>query len=139
MASVPLRRFRRFADIEAYVEQVVLSAWWSESFPSAPLEVEVLRRSRSATFSAAATTGDEVGLLALVDGHGWGLETVLHELAHLVAGAPAGHGRAFREALLALWRREAGIEAWVALAKALGPGPAGDGGAHRGPEPVPPP
>lgn len=123
-ASVPLRRFRRFADIEAYVEQVVLSSWWSDAFPSAPLEVEVLRRSRSATFSAAATTGDEVGLVALVDGHGWGLETVLHELAHLAAGGHAGHGPRFAGALEQLWRHEAGVEAWAALRAALGPAPA---------------
>ena len=122
VASVPLRRFGRFADIEAYVEQVVLSAWWSETFASAPLEVEVLRRSRSATFSAAATTGDEVGLLALVDGHGWGLETVLHELAHVAAGSAAGHGPRFTRALELLWRHEAGVEAWAALRAALGVG-----------------
>jgi len=122
VARVPLRRFARFADIEAYVENVVLSAWWAETFPDAPLEVEMERRSRSATFSAATTTGDEVGLVALVDGRGWGLETVLHELAHLAAGNRAEHGAAFADALEELWRHEAGVVAWAALHEGLATG-----------------
>jgi hypothetical protein len=47
----------------------------------------------------------------IVDRTGWNLATVLHELAHLAAPRGAGHGPAFRSALLALWRREAGVVA----------------------------
>jgi hypothetical protein len=121
----PLRRFRRFTHIEIYLETLVTCPWWSLRFPDAPLEVLLQRRSAGATFSAAACsdTGrrvdgrevDQAGLIWLVDGHGWGLETVLHELAHLAAGPVSGHGPEFREALGELWRHEAGIEAWVAL------------------------
>lgn len=127
--TVPLRRFRRFSEIETYVETVVTARWWSERFCDAPLEVVLQRRSRSATFSAAAQCPAEeasglddanhTGVIWLVDGHGWGLETVLHELAHLAAGTDAAHGERFVEALGDLWRHEAGIEAWAALTRAL--------------------
>lgn len=122
---VPLRRFRRFTHIEIYLETLVTGSWWSLRFPDAPLEVLLQRRSRGATFSAAACSGrgrridgrevDRPGLIWLVDGAGWGLETVLHELAHLAAGPRVGHGPEFRDALGDLWRHEAGIEAWAAL------------------------
>lgn len=125
IGAFPLRRFRRFTHIENYLETVVTGPWWSLRFPDAPLEVHLQRRSRGATFSAAACSGkgqrvdgrevDRPGLIWLVDGHGWGLETVLHELAHLAAGPGAGHGQEFRDALGELWRHEAGIEAWAAL------------------------
>lgn len=124
-AVFPLRRFRRFSEIEDYIEALVSRPWWSTRFGDAPLEILVQRRSRAATFSAAglADTGlvidgcqvDPPGLIWLVDGHGWGLDTVLHELAHLAAGPTAGHGPGFRDALCALWRHEAGIVAWAAL------------------------
>lgn len=126
-----LRRFRRFAHIEAYIASVVTGPWWCERFPDAPLEVLVERRSRSATYSAAgtsyaaancnddvwghATAVDPTGIIWLVDGAGWGLETVLHELAHLAAETRADHGPAFTDALGELWRHEAGVEAWAAL------------------------
>jgi len=119
LAGWPLRRFRRFAEIPRFVETVTTSSWWDESFPGAPVEVAVQRRSRTATYSAAAETSDEVGVLALVDGRGWGLDTILHELAHLAAGRRAAHGPRFRTALLILWRREAGIEGWAALRAAF--------------------
>ena len=129
IAASPLRRFRRFSQIEDYLETLVGGAWWSLQFPDAPLEVMLQRRSRGATFSAAACsdTGrrvdgrevDRAGIIWLVDGHGWGLETVLHELAHLAADPGAGHGPDFRDALGELWRHEAGIEAWAALQHGL--------------------
>lgn len=115
----PLRRFGYWTEIVDYVGSVTGSSWWEVTFPDAALEVVLQRRSRSATFSAATETTDEVGVMFLVDGAGWGLETVLHELAHLAAGVHNGHGTAFIEALGLLWRREAGIEAWVELTDAI--------------------
>lgn len=112
MAGV--RRFTRFKHLESFIQGVVLSDWWSEEFPEAPLEVEVSRRSRNATWSAAATHAG-IGLVAIVDGAGWGMETVLHELAHLAAGQRAAHGAAFVSALEVLWRTQAGVEAWACL------------------------
>ncbi len=118
-SQVALRRFRTFRELEAYVQSVVLSRWWSECFPAAPLEVEVVRRGRSATFSAAEQPASGFAVVHIVDGRGWGLETVLHELAHLAAGVRAGHGERFTRALRSLWRHEAGVEAWAAIEAAL--------------------
>lgn len=39
------RRFRRFAELERFVTEVVLGPWWEQEFPDAPIEVTVLRRS----------------------------------------------------------------------------------------------
>lgn len=125
MRAFPLRRFTKFAHIERYVEDLVSRPWWSSRFPDAPLEITLMRRSGTATYSAAGrpvtrhsvdgTAVDDPGFVWLVDGRGWGLETVLHELAHLAAGPAVGHGPCFRATLAELWRHEAGIEAWVAL------------------------
>ncbi|MGI9578077.1 MAG: hypothetical protein ACR2OH_07770 [Microthrixaceae bacterium] len=114
-----LRRFATFASLESYVQRTVLSGWWSAEFPDAPLDVEVTRRSRNATCSLAATDTDGVGLIAIVDGTGWGLETVLHELAHLASGPASAHDSRFTTTLMALWRHEAGVEAWAALGAEL--------------------
>ena len=49
------RRFRRFAELERFVTEVVLGPWWEQSFPDAPIDVDgaaavvrgdVLRRAR---------------------------------------------------------------------------------------------
>ncbi|MEZ5267718.1 MAG: hypothetical protein R2789_03820 [Microthrixaceae bacterium] len=93
---VPIRRFSRFAQIETYVQTLVLGQWWSEQFPTAPLEVHLERRSSGATYSAAHLPSHDVGVIHLVDGSGWGLETVLHELAHVAAGVGDGHGARFQ-------------------------------------------
>lgn len=116
------RRFRRFVDVQAFVAQVVGDHWWSQTFPWAPVDVVVERRSRSATFSAAhvAVSGEAVVLIR--DGS-WDAVTVLHELAHVAArsglGAGRSHGPEFTSALLELWRRHLGVQAWAALVQAL--------------------
>ncbi len=117
--EVPLRRFARFTEIEQYLDRLLSSAWWGDTFPGAPLEVVPERRSHNATFSAAACRPDGTGVVWIVDGHGWGLETVLHELAHLAVGTGAAHGSYFVEALGELWRHEAGVFAWAALESAF--------------------
>lgn len=138
LLGFPLRRFARFSEIEFYLDRLASSRWWSETFPEAPIEIHLQRRSRQATFSAAATEhadtpapqrrehdprwggrADPSGIIWLVDGRGWGLETVLHEMAHLAAGAEAGHGDVFVDSLCGLWRHEAGVEPWAALSAAF--------------------
>lgn len=113
------RRFCRFAHLEAYVVDVTTGHWWATAFPDAPLEVDVLRRSRSATFSAAHVTGDaSAGVVWIRDGS-WDMATVVHELAHVAAGPtpdPTGaHGRRFATALLDCWRELLGFQAYGAL------------------------
>src|SRR5690606_13259765 len=80
------RRFRRFAELEAWVEGVVLGPMWEARFPEAPLEVAVLRRSRGATFSAAHVTPDGDAAAVWIRDGSWDAVTVVHELAHVAAG-----------------------------------------------------
>jgi putative metallohydrolase (TIGR04338 family) len=115
-----LRRYTTFAELVEHVERIVCSDWWDTTFPAAPIEVTVQRRSRTATFSAAGRDDvNESGTLWVVDSHGWNAETVLHELAHIAAPSGSMHGPSWRAALLELWRREAGFHAWVELRTAF--------------------
>ena len=118
-AFVGLREYRRFDEIVDHVESIVTDEWWSDTFPAAPIDVEVQRRSRNATYSAAVDLGPGAAIILIVDGRAWDLATVLHELAHVAAGPSADHGPEFELALLELWRRHAGIDAWAALDREL--------------------
>jgi putative metallohydrolase (TIGR04338 family) len=117
------RRFRRFSELERFVADVVLGPWWERSFPLAPIDVSVLRRSAGATFSAAhvAEQGDEAAIW-IRDGS-WDAVTVVHELAHVATGAEVPsdgpHGSAFATNLLVCWRELLGVEAYGALRSAL--------------------
>ena len=115
-----VRRYRRFTELSAHVAAVVTSDWWDQRFPDAPAAVHVERRSRNATYSAAVhhpALGD-AAVIAIIDGRHWSTHVVLHELAH-VATRGDGHGPEFRSALIALWRREAGIYAAATLVAEL--------------------
>lgn len=118
------RRFRRFADLEHYVDQVITGAWWERSFPTAPIDVTVYRRSSGATFSAAHVTpaGDEAAIW-IRDGS-WDAVTVVHELAHVATGNDGGadgpHGSEFVTNLLLCWRELLGVQAYGALRSTLG-------------------
>ncbi len=116
------RRFTRFVQLEAHVHDIVLGPWWERTFPDAPLEVDVLRRSRSATFSAAHVTPDAGAAVVWIRDGSWDLVTVVHELAHVAtpAGDPSGpHGRDFATTLLQCWRELIGVQAYGALRSAL--------------------
>ena len=117
------RRFRRFAQVQDYVLAVTTEPWWEQRFPNAPVQVDVERRSRSATFSAAHVTADGWdGVIWVRDGS-WDAVTVVHELAHVGVGRPAerspAHGPGFVDALVDLWRRHLGMHAYGALLGAL--------------------
>lgn len=115
-AAFPPRRYRTFAGLRTHVEAIVCSDWWAETFPGAPIEVHVERRSRTATFSAACRR-DGSGILWFVDGQHWNTAAVCHELAHVASDS--GHDGRFREALVALWRRECGFLAATELSTQL--------------------
>lgn len=121
------RAFRRFAEVQAFVLSVMEDPWWEQRFPLAPVEVDVLRRSRTSTFSAAhVAPGGWDGVIWIRDGS-WDGVTVVHELAHVaVCGRASGarppgpaHGPVFTGALLDLWRRHLGVHAYGALLGAL--------------------
>jgi putative metallohydrolase (TIGR04338 family) len=117
------RRFTRFAHLEAHVVDVTTGGWWAATFPDAPVEVDVLRRSRTATFSAAHVTADATAGVVWVRDGSWDLVTVVHELAHVAAGPAADtsgpHGCRFATALLVCWRELLGFDAYGALRSAL--------------------
>ena len=115
-ASFPPRGYRSFADLRAHVDAIVSSDWWADTFPSAPIEMHVERRSRTATFSAACRA-DGAGIVWIVDGEHWNAGVVCHEPAHVASGS--GHDAGFRTALLALWRRECGFPAATELSAQL--------------------
>lgn len=121
------RRFRRFSEVESFVLEVMADPWWEERFPDAPVEVEVLRRSRGATFSAAHVSPDGWDAAIWIRDGSWDAVTVVHELAHVASGgrrrhgpaAEPSHGPRFTGALLDLWRRLLGLHAYGALLGAL--------------------
>lgn len=123
------RRFRRFADVEAFVRAATAEPWWEATFPDAPVSIEVLRRSRGATFSAAHVTPDGWDATIWIRDGSWDAVTVVHELAHVATGswrepgrwdAEPGHGPRFVDALCRLWRRHLGVHAYGALRSSLG-------------------
>ena len=115
-AAFPPRRYRTFAELRTHVEAIVCSDWWADTFPGAPIEVHVERRSRTATFSAACRR-DGAGILWFVDGEHWMATAVCHELGHVASGS--GHDAPFRNALVELWRRECGFPAATELCAQL--------------------
>lgn len=123
------RRFRRFSEVEAFVGSVVEDPRWEQAFPGAPVTVEVLRRSRGATFSAAHVSDDGWDAAIWIRDGSWDAVTVVHELAHVAVGSRShpgrwatepGHGPRFVDALCLLWRRHLGLHAYGALRLALG-------------------
>lgn len=118
------RRFIRFAEIQAFVDSAVAEPFWEDTFPDAPVAVEVMRRSSGSRFSAAHVADDGWdGVIWIRDGS-WDAVTVVHELAHVAAGSwrepgrwasEPGHGPRFVDALCRLWSRHLGMHAYGAL------------------------
>lgn len=102
---------RRWRDVLAYVESVVMHPAWTDAASSPPIDVEVQRRSRSARYAAADATSATIWI---PEGR-WNAMTVLHELAHLAAPDAEAHGPRFCGAELWLVRWRAGFEAYGAL------------------------
>jgi putative metallohydrolase (TIGR04338 family) len=122
------RRFRRFTEVQDFVQGALQDPWWEQRFPDAPVQVDVLRRSRSATFSAAHVAPDGWEAVIWIRDGSWDAVTVVHELAHVavggrpgppVAGPDPAHGTRFVEALVDLWRHHLGAHAYGALLGAL--------------------
>jgi putative metallohydrolase (TIGR04338 family) len=94
--------FGSLAAIQAFVDAVLAGAAGSGRFPDhGPVVVEVRRGFRMATYSPGRIhipAADPRGRWALTR------SVVLHEVAHHLTGVP-GHGRAFRETLVALYER----------------------------------
>jgi hypothetical protein len=128
------RQWRRLQEAQAYVDHLVDSSWFGERWP-AFVSCLVRRRGSGAVWSCAAALEDAEGvegLVLLAPGH-LGQSVLLHELAHLLAGADQGHSCAFVGIQLELVRHEMGFPAWADYRRALrrrwpGPGPHNLGG-----------
>lgn len=105
------RRFRRWTEVEAFVESVLASPAYLRLFPDAPLDVALARRSRNATASLALPAH---ATLLIRDGS-WNVLTLLHELAHLIALGDQPHGPDFVATELALVREFCSFDDYVAL------------------------
>lgn len=106
------RKFPTFSEVEGFVEEVLESEWWQNTFPTAPIRVIVEKRSSSARF-ALATSG---GVIAIPNSpSGRTTSTVLHELAHTATDRVDGHGPIYRSAMLKLVRHYMGFYAYVNL------------------------
>ncbi len=79
------RRFTRFSAIENFVEEVIRDPWWEATFPDAAVDVDVRRRSRGATFSAAHVAEDGQEAVLFIRDGSWTMAVVIHELAHVAA------------------------------------------------------
>ena len=112
-------RWRRWVEVEAFLEAVLTSEAYADLFPDAPLDIGLGRRSRSATRSVAIASQQAI---LLRDGS-WNAITLLHELAHLIAGVGAGaeepHGPDFVATELELVRAFCGFDQYVALQQAF--------------------
>lgn len=115
------RRFRRFVDVEAWIEQVLLSDWWAAEFPYAPLEVDINRRSRGATFSAARVAVEGDNATVWIRDGSWNAVTIVHELAHIAAWnvVDGAHDAEYVTVLLRCWRELLGFDSYGALRTSL--------------------
>lgn len=106
------------AAVQAYSDQVLTEPRTVARFPSrGTVTVEAKRGFRSASYSAGRIR------VPAVDPRGrWAMAqaVVLHECAHHLAGVP-GHGRAFRDALLHLYRVQLSEEAAALLEHLFAP------------------
>jgi putative metallohydrolase (TIGR04338 family) len=122
------RQFAGLAEVRAWVGQLVADPWWSETFPSAPIDVDA--EARSSTSTASVSHVGDAGRAAFIKVHPHHRHAagVVHELAHVAAWEPMGHlpsvdepshGPRFCEALLLLWREHLGVHAYGALRSAF--------------------
>ena len=104
--QVPLRELHDAA------AAIVASAWW----PTGPVAIRSARS--DARSSRAQDRGDQVEIRLAAGQHD--MATLIHELAHALAGTAAGHGPIFRAAhldLMSLMAQPADVE-WLRLAYA---------------------
>ena len=118
------RQFADMAEVRRWAERVVTDPWWSETFPAAPIDVDV--EARSGTSTASVSHVGDAGRAAFVKVHPDHRHAVgvVHELAHVASWQPLGgnepsHGPRFCEALLLLWREHLGVHAYGALRSAF--------------------
>jgi hypothetical protein len=117
-------RWRRIAEVQAYVDRLIDSAWFFEHWPSL-VRCSIERRGSGSTWSTCQHLDDRgregratEGVILLADGC-LNQPVVLHELAHLLLPPGLGHQLVFAETLLMLVRHEMGFYAFADCYQAL--------------------
>lgn len=118
------RRWRRLADAQASVDELINSEWFFDRWPWFVRGVVERRGSGSVWSTCQPLDGDgpdgrPTEGVVLVAARALNQATVLHELAHLLVAGDAGHGPAFAETLLTLVRHEMGFFAFADFYHAL--------------------
>ena len=117
------QRWSRLREAQAYADGLVGRAWFGERWPHFG-HCEVHRRGSGARYSTAAALGGDAlapseAVILLAPGH-LTQAVLLHELAHVLAGAGAGHDSEFLVVQLELVRQEMGLPAYIEYLAALG-------------------
>lgn len=113
--SAPEERFRNLSDIEHYLVKMISSAWWQRRYPVRSIAVKSGAGTRNAMGTNYSRTRGMISIPL------WARQetVILHEVAHVVAGATYGsipaHGREFCKVFLDLIRWRMGDEAWRSL------------------------
>ena len=118
------RRWARVADADAYLDELLESAWFFERWPHF-VRCRIERRGSGSRWSTQhgldrdRPDGDATeGVILIADG-ALNEPVVLHELAHLLLPPGVGHGPAFAETLLTLVRHQMGFFAFADCFSAL--------------------
>jgi hypothetical protein len=124
-----------FAVVQAFAEQLLAGPWWS----AGPVRVTTARRDARASTTRAGGSGQDAEIR--LAGPQCTRSTVVHELAHVLAGPAEGHGPMFRRAhvdvaTVALgaerggWLAEAYAAAGLELGARAWPEPSAGGPGH---------
>lgn len=103
--------FSSWNSLVEWLNAVIIDDRVLERFSNVPPDIQIGRRSRSASASLASVARSAI---LIRDGSRTSL-TALHELAHLIAPGVPPHGPRFRETVCELARITCGIEASTEL------------------------
>ena len=118
------RSWRGTREVQAYLDHLVTSEWFSERWPHF-VHCAVERRGAGSVYSTneglddAGPDGRPTEGVVLLAGRPLRQEVVLHELAHLLAPPGCGHTAPFVDVQLELVRGEMGFFAWAEYRAAL--------------------
>jgi len=116
------QRWSRLRQAQDYADALVGREWFAQRWPHFE-HCEVQRRGSGARYSTAAALGGDGSaphgaVVLLAPGH-LTQAVLLHELAHVLAGAGEGHGREFLVVQLELVRQEMGLPAYIEYRSAV--------------------
>ena len=114
----PGRAFATIENVQAYLDTLCASDWWSERFPGLARIEAVGIRSRSVEGVGRPELERNAGVIGVTP-VGRRELTVLHEVAHVVCRPSAGHGPEWARTYLEIVYRVMGTDTWTALRTAF--------------------